>query len=43
MRILQIILLLFCPMISIGQNLVPNYSFEDTVAVKVTPLYLPKH
>ena len=42
MRLLQIILL-FCPMISIGQNLVPNYSFEDTVDVKVSPLYAPKY
>jgi hypothetical protein len=29
--------------IALGQNLVPNYSFEDTVAVKVTPLYALQH
>src|SRR5690554_4548135 len=39
--IIIIIIILFCPMFSMGQNLLPNASFEDTVDVKVTPLYLP--
>lgn len=36
-----IITLIFCPIFLMGQNLLPNPSFEDTVDVKITPLYLP--
>ena len=42
MRLLQIILL-FCPLISIGQHLVPNYSFEDTARRVNTPLHPVKY
>lgn len=31
---------MFCPLLLQGQNLVPNFSFEDT-ARRVTPLFLP--
>ena len=30
----------FCPQV-LGQNLIPNYSFEDTLPRIITPLYLP--
>ena len=43
MKYIKVIFILFCPFFLNAQNLVPNYSFEDTVAVKVTPLYLPKY
>ena len=32
---------MFCPIILIGQNLIPNPSFEITKQPKTTPLYLP--
>lgn len=40
MRTLKILLILFCPFFIKGQNLIPNYSFEDTTR-RVTPLFLP--
>ncbi|MCB0801588.1 MAG: T9SS type A sorting domain-containing protein [Flavobacteriales bacterium] len=39
MKYLKIMLLLFCPLIFKGQNLVPNYSFEDTARRINTPLH----
>jgi hypothetical protein len=44
MRILITLFILFgigfCPQV-LGQNLIPNYSFEDTLPRIITPLYLP--
>ncbi len=44
MRIIYLIVLLlgikFCPQVT-GQNLIPNYSFEDTMPRTIAPLYGP--
>ena len=39
-KALKFFIVLYFPLIGVTQNLIPNYSFEDT-ALRVTPLYLP--
>lgn len=40
-KLLKIVIFCVCIPQLQAQNYIPNYSFEDTVPVKVTPLYLP--
>ncbi len=40
MKFLQLILILFCPVLLAAQNMIHNPSFEDTV-LRTTPLFLP--